>query len=320
MKKKSLHRNYIFPHLLLLIICTAAIMVAFFPYSFGAYDEFASEVLNITHLPAFAIFTLTLFFSLSRRFGNWRYLITIIISIVLAIAIEWIQARIGRDASWQDVAFDATGITLALCGVYLWQKTDKTSLHVSYIFFSFCVIALLSYPVAIKGYSIYWQKQQFPILGNFENEMDLYSWHPQGGKPDNPTRIELWKNSETGNQALRIITGQGDWGGVSFLAYDEDWSNFKYFSLDVFNPDTQPFRFFIRIDDSDKRAIESYKHRFNHLQMIHPGMNKIRIPIHTIVIRPKSRNLNIRSIRRLILYLEENAPSRIFYIDNIRLE
>ncbi len=309
------------PRLILLIIFVAAITVAFFPYSFGAYDRFASKVLNTAHLPAFAILTLALFFNFPRKFGNWRYLIIFTLSIVLAIAIEWIQARIGREASWADVGLDLVGIILALCGIYLWQKTDKAMLRWGYSFFALGIIIFFSYPTAIKGYSIYWQQQQFPMLGDFESKMDLYAWQAQGGSAEYPTRIELQADNAThGNQALRVIFGQGNWAGVYFSAYDADWSDYKYFELDVFNPDAQDFGFSIRIDDDDQRAISSYYHRFNYTQTIHPGMNKIRIPVHTIMTRPKNRNLNIKAIRRLILYLDKNAPLRILYIDNIRLE
>ncbi len=308
------------PRLTLFIISVFAIVIAFLPYSFGGYNEFASEILNTMHLPAFAIFTLSIFANIPKHFGNRRYLITFAISIVLAIAIEWIQARIGREASWGDVTLDLVGIILALSGIYLWQK-KQARLRWGYAFFALGVIIFFSYPIAIKGYSIYWQQQQFPMFGDFESNMDLHLWRTQGGTPDNPTRIELQLNYAThGKQALRITTGQGDWGGICFSAYDSDWSNYKYFTLDLFNPSPQAFNFFIRIDDSDKRAPRYYEHRFNYSQKMNPGMNKIRIPVDTIATSLKSRNLNIKSIRRFILYLEKNRPSRIFYIDNIRLE
>ncbi len=306
--------------LILFIICVFAIIIAFLPYSFGGYNEFASEVLNTAHLPAFAIFTLSLFSNIPKHFGNRRYLIALTISVVLAVAIEWIQARIGREASWEDVMLDLVGIMLALSGIYLWQK-NQIRLRWGYAVFTLAIIVFLSYPIAIKGYSIYWQQQQFPLFGDFENDTDLYLWKTQGGTSDNPTRVELQTNNAThGNQALRITTGQGGWGGIYFLTYDADWSNYKYFTLNLFNPGDQDFNFFIRIDDSDERAPIYYEHRFNYSQKINPEMNEIRIPVDTIATSLKSRNLNIKSIRRFILYLEKNAPSRTFYIDNVRLE
>ncbi len=320
MQPSSPNKSHTLPRLALLSICIVAILVSFFPYSFGAYDTFASEILNISHLPAFFLFTLALFHSLPKHYKKIRYPFVFITSLILAITIEWIQSFIGRDASLKDIVLDLIGITTALGGIFLWQKADRPIIRSCYTLFVTAILIFFCYPLAIQGYSIYWQQQQFPMLGDFENKMELYLWKPQGKDSNNPTNIELVTSNAThGNQALRVITG-GDWGGINLLSYDLDWSNYKYFALDIFNPTSEAFRFFIRIDDSDKRALESYKHRFNHLQMINPGMNRIKIPIHTIVIRPQSRNLNIKSIRRVILHMEENAPSRIFYIDNIRLK
>lgn len=144
--------------LILLLLSIIASYVAFSPLEIETYGA-----LNASHLPAFGIFTVAIFFNVPNFHKHWRYTVTLLLSVFLVFAVEWLQTFVGRTASWEDSQLGLIGVTLALIGIYIWRHTKMPYLKWSYGMAALSVLTLFFYPVAQKWYDFSPYAQQAVI-------------------------------------------------------------------------------------------------------------------------------------------------------------
>jgi predicted MPP superfamily phosphohydrolase len=131
--------------------------------------------------------------------------------------------------------------------------------------------------------------------------------------------FELSKeNATSGNHALKVTLPPGQYPGINFQKIKNDWSEFRYFKMDVFNPANVKINFHIRIDDN--KSGWEYANRFDIDFGLKPGMNHITISTESIRTNIHHRPLDLKRIKRMMVFLMNNTKSRELYIDNIRLE
>ncbi len=133
--------------LILLLLSSIASIVAFAPIDIETYGA-----LDASHLPAFAIFTIAVFFNIPELQKHWRYTATLIICVLLVFTIEWLQTFVGRTASLEDSMLGLIGIAVALAGIYIWRHTNAVYLKLSYCVSTLLLLSLFFYPVAQKWY------------------------------------------------------------------------------------------------------------------------------------------------------------------------
>jgi hypothetical protein len=88
--------------------------------------------------------------------------------------------------------------------------------------------------------------------------------------------------------------------------------------MDVFNPDNEKVSFHILIGDS--RSGLEYDSRFDVDFNLEPGMNYLSIPTDSIRTNIQHRLLNLKGLRKFMVFVPDNLKPRELYLDNIRLE
>jgi len=126
------------------------------------------------------------------------------------------------------------------------------------------------------------------------------------------------ENATSGKYALKVTLPPGQYPGIHFHEMRADWSEFRYFKVDVFNPSKEGFKFHIRIDD-DKSGWE-YANRFDINFNLEPGMNHLSVPTDSIRTNIHPLPLNLNRIERMMVFIPNNPKRREIYLDNIRLE
>jgi hypothetical protein len=126
------------------------------------------------------------------------------------------------------------------------------------------------------------------------------------------------KHATSGRYSLKVSLPQGRYPGINFKEIKTDWSNYHYLKMDVFNPLNEEFNFHVRIDDN-KSGLE-YANRFDINFALNPGMNHISIPTDLIRTNIHHRPLNLKEIKKMIVFTYNNSKQRDLYLDNIRLE
>jgi hypothetical protein len=122
----------------------------------------------------------------------------------------------------------------------------------------------------------------------------------------------------SGKHSLRVSLPPGQYPGINFQDIKNNWSEFQYLKMDVFNPTEEKFNFHIRIDDN-KSGLE-YANRFDANFELKQGLNQISIPVDSIRANLHHHPLNLKRIKRMMIFLTNNTKPRELYLDNIRLE
>ena len=105
--------------------------------------------------------------------------------------------------------------------------------------------------------------------------------------------------------------------GVSFSGFDADWSGRRALVFDVFNPEDTAVALEVRIDD---RESPDYRDRFNRTHTLAPGGNRISIPLASLVTSGTRRQLDLRRIRVVSLFLVNPGERHTLYLDRVGLE
>lgn len=151
-------------------------------------------------------------------------------------------------------------------------------------------------------------------LFDFESDVDLnylnwecYKWFERSKE-----------YATSGKYSLKVCLPPGPYPGINFKNIRENWSKNQYLMMDVINPSKEEFIFHIRIDDH--KSGWEYADRFDMDFLLRNGLNKIRIPLSSIKTNIGNRPLDLRNIKRLMVFIPHNLKKRELYIDYIRLE
>ncbi len=126
------------------------------------------------------------------------------------------------------------------------------------------------------------------------------------------------ENTTSGSYSLRILLPPGQYPGIRFRDVPRDWSQGKAFKMDIFNPAGEEVVFHVRIDD--QKSGWEYADRFDLDVSLKPGMNNISIPTNSMKTNIRPRQLALKHIERLMVFIPNNLERREIYLDNMRLE
>ena len=290
--------------------------MAFFPFDFGGYDLPMQRTLDGGHILAFALFAYLVYSQLRRRVAA-PLVLTALICFPLVGAVELLQPFTGRSSTWLDFWNSSAGIALTLGAIYLY-RTARYKLLWAHGLLSLLLVGVAFHPAFQAWHGEWWRAEAFPLLGDFEEQVELQIWRPRGEGPSGVTRVELRpEHASTGRQSLRVDTVSGDWSGVYYVGGLNSWRGYRRLRFDIFNPG-DPFQLECRIDDD--RPQPAYTERFTRYFSVAPGWNHFTIPLEQVENAPTVGKLNLGAIEKMLLVTEREDPPRTFYLDNVGLE
>jgi hypothetical protein len=221
--------------------------------------------------------------------------------------IELIQAQVGRDGNWQDLLNDLAGTAI---GLFCFQSANKWIWRARIMSLSACLPLLMSISgeLAVRINSL----NQFPLLEGFESSVEMYGLK-------NAQRSSDYHSQGSYSAKVRLDTGA--YGGISFTRLARDWSSYKKFSIDIYNPDSQPLNMMLRVNDvlhDTSGWVDS--DRFNKQISLAAGWNHLQFSLDEIKQGPATRSMDLTQVSEVILYSKQLPQARVIYIDNIRLE
>ena len=272
---------------------------------------------QLGHVLLFAIWVVLLAPFLSKRFPRPlpRMLIIIVVSLLLGLAIEYLQTFIGRDFSLQDLLFDLNGSLLALCGLIgsrtlLFHKWPKRIMYALTTLLSCYAIA----PLAIAVVDEINMKRNFPVLAGFDNQLEVDRWKG---------RIEIGKLiSEKGDDnVLRVQLTTNHYSGVALVYFHRDWRSYKQLQFELFNPGRTPLALTIRIHDDKHYPLGrgDYDDRFNRQLTMEPGWNNIAIELEDVAEAPANRTMDLANIQTFGFFSIDLPKARDIYLDELKL-
>ena len=305
---------------LLLLVMIGAFFV---PMEFPVDREFWRTLMDVSHLPIFAAFTLFAFpFFAARDLPHetkCKYAFGL--AAIVSIGVELLQPSFGRSKSILDQVYGLTGALYGLFLLLMWPRRQQKQALLMVAALTVVFLAVAVGPAWRKYQIIQKRAANLPALGTFEDVDELQLWRPNYYSFTGHGHYSLVTNMVTeGAFALEVdaslVASSQEWPGVSYDAGDLDWSGYEAFAFDLYNP-TEDFILRMRIDDNG----DCSKHdlRYNLERYVESGWNKISIPLTEIENGPRDRKLNLRAIRRVVIFISAHDAPRKFFLDNIRL-
>lgn len=299
-----------------------AIAACFFvPVSISVDVEFWRTLMDVMHLPVFAV-VCGLCFPFFNARGDDAHLRNcrnaFVAACVLSIGVELLQPFTGRSQSLLDQIYGMAGAAFGAFFIFVWpRRKEPSSIMVLLAAVIAAGVAVMGPPIR-KYRTIEHRLAQFPVLGSFEDAEDLSLWRPNYFSFTGEGRYRISTNYVSqGEFSQKVVAAEGGWPGVSFDAGDQDWSGQRTFAFDLFNP-TSEFLLFLRIDD-DGGVDGSPEGRFDQDVLMKKGWNYVRLPVEQIGAGTKGRTLNLKAVRRIVLFIDASHAPRTFFLDNIHL-
>ena len=105
--------------------------------------------------------------------------------------------------------------------------------------------------------------------------------------------------------------------GLALTHFNRNWSKYRTLVFDAFLPGEKTIRLGLRIDD---REYPDHLDRFNMAIILKPGDNRIAIPFDRIVYSGSKRQLNLKSILEVTLFMGNPKERHTVFFDRLRVE
>lgn len=273
---------------------------------------------ELGHIFLFAILTFLFFYYPAKRFPRSHrfFYITLLSTLLLGLAIEFIQMYVGRDFSLGDLGFDLIGSLTALCcliagGALVINRWLSRAVTVLTAVLGIYAIA----PVLFAVVDEVNMGRSFPLLADFESTLEVDRW--QGD-----VEIVNLLSSRGEEKVLRIPLSTTHYSGVSLSYFPRDWRAYKQLSFEFFNPDRRPLDLTIRIHDNKHYDLGKgdYDDRFNRVLEVMPGWNRFSVDLRDLAKAPANRDMDLANIQEFGLFSIDLPKPRVIYIDKVRLE
>jgi len=266
------------------------------------------------HLFSFALWT--------YFYTNWRTQTTfkrqllevLLLVFIVGGLVELIQGQIGREASWIDLGNDLIG---GLAGVVFFSSVKNTLPFWNLKCLQLGVLLLIFWsfsPVAKVVIDDVIAREQFPLLSGFETPLEVSRW-------SGSARRKVVNDIHfSGTSALQIQLSTHLYSGLGLKDFPRDWSAYRFVSLQVFNPDSEPLKLHFRIHDRYHYEHDNaYSDRFNTSFILSPGWNHLQVPLDKVAHAPKTRRLDLTHVAGMGVFIGKLPQKRIIYLDDVRL-
>jgi hypothetical protein len=151
------------------------------------------------------------------------------------------------------------------------------------------------------------------VIFDFESDAELDQFHWKCHTLFNLSD----KNVTHGTKSLRLELYPSDYPGLAPMLKVNDWRRYKAFLFDIYNPEDEGIPFIVRIDD--KKDLPTYGNRYNKSFILRPGLNRIKIPLNSLITSGTQRTLDLKNIYRFIFFMSNPQRKFVLFIDYIRL-
>lgn len=273
---------------------------------------------NLGHIVFFTLAVLLLlqhapFLYKKTRLGQFWWVIGI--CLIIGILVESIQFFIGRQADWADILRNILG---GLTGLVFFPHSKFKGTATFGIRSKVAIFILLCvqlYPLLLTLSNERMARSRFPVLSNFESQLELTSWHSDGSMTlDNSI-------SANGHYSARIEFTTKKYSGASLDYFPGNWKNYKQLLFSIYLSDLPALPLNYRIHDKQHNQNDNrYNDRFNRQVLLQMGWNHITVDLSDVISAPQTRSMDIESITNIQFFGIGLKQHRVVYLDNLRLK
>jgi hypothetical protein len=273
------------------------------------------------HVPVFALATGVLLHALR----DWireaphtllpRMSLTAVLAFAVGAGIELIQPFLGRDRSLLDLIYDGVGIAMAL-SLFIAETARPWRRWLWYGLAMLLLGLSLSRP-------LWWlqvvaeQHRILPSLVQFDRAWGRHQFEANPGAEVDLIRAPDLDPDIPAESWLRVRLIDGAYPGVVFKEMHPDWRDYGAMKMGIFLQATEALPLTVRIDDQAHN--QDYTDRFNQTFLLHPGWNALTIPLDAVRQAPRTRELDLARITRVLVFSTALRTPVVILIDGLRL-
>lgn len=277
-------------------------------------DRIFRTVWDLGHIFLFLILVIFLFKTplITNRSFIIQILVVAGIVIFFSIITELLQFITHRTPELADIRRDLVGAAIGFFVVFHNNKTlSKISIYMV---------------VISAGLFIY---ELIPLIKTLTDEYELINTEPILSSMEGTFEEERWKGNSDyyissdfvseGNNSLKVILSMEEYCGITLKYMYRDWSNKKNLHFSVYYPEADSLLLYIRINDFIHLQNNRYDDRYNKEIFLKQGWNEINISIYDIKNAPDNREMNLKRMQSIGMFVMNLPREKTIYIDNVYL-
>ena len=276
------------------------------------------EISNTGHTPLFGIVSVAVL-GLSIQILNLRkrylhYLFAFVISVIIGVAMEYVQMFGTRDADVGDLIRDLIGIASFLCfcigldkQMLAGFKYNSRVIRKLLLAISMMIFLMSFMPVLHWAGGYLYRDHVFPQICSFDSFWGKKFVFTQDAELNAIPPPCGWKDAGTGCVA-RLTFERGEYPGFRIEEPYPDWTGYQSLTFTIYSELDDSVVLGLRIDDIHYN--NTYEDRFNTRIVVRSGVNPVSIPLDKIKNGPKFRELDIAAIS--VIYLFIHKPENPF--------
>jgi hypothetical protein len=280
-----------------------AALLLLMPFPAGSGGDWRGKVLDLGHVPLFAVLAGWLWLTLGR---GWTW--PVVISLTLAALTELVQGAVGRSGNVADFLRSALGVAAAVMFVRAWQQ-PRTVLRVTGHLLA--LVLILAWPVAdaLPWLLDAWEGYQaFPTLADFGTARQELRW---GRKQASLHREADPRQASGWSGRLELFPGPLRYPSASLKPVLRDWSAYRQVACS-FTVVGEPLVLVISIRGS------STHHQFE--KVYPPGEHTVRADLAEVARRARPEPLDLTDVRHFQVFTYRPEQPRTVYLHRIWLE
>jgi len=275
-----------------------------------------TELWNLGHIILFSLITFSIYKfwpSLQGMKVLSQVFYLIIITLVLGIIIESIQFFTEKGtADLIDIRRNFIGTFLGFVFAFTISKKNVSILLRGLAISIVIIEAIPTFLTAADEFNAF---NSFPILSDFESELELSRW---SGEEDFSINDSLKFN---GKSSLKMIFGTADFSGVSLEYFPGEWDDYTFLKFNIYLPLNDSLEIICRIHDANhEKTIQAYEDRFDKRFVLIKGWNEIVVSLKEVEASPKNRKMDLQNIKGVAIFTINHFKDTVVYLDFIRLE
>jgi hypothetical protein len=294
-------------------------------YSSPVFKEFW----NIGHIIFFAITTYLLITFIKHKHIGIIITLAFAYCFVLGMAIELLQAKIGRSFDLHDVYRDILGGCLAISYYFNEQfltkkapqqtpnKASRKLKAFARLTFLFSLILITLdqtrlYQLIKLDIQI---RNNFPMIADFENKNELKQWSGKNLTISNEYVL-------TGLYSMKVeLSAETKYSGFTLKHMSSNWSNYQYLLINIYNPSSETLKLSAKITDFEHDIHnQAFNNRYNQtITLAGSQWTKVKIKLADIKNGPNKRKLDLSQMSQLGLFTTGLTENKIIFLDSITL-
>ncbi len=242
--------------------------------------------------------------------------LSLVLTLLVGGAVEWLQQFVGRQSSWGDVRLDLLGAALGAGWAGHQQAGRGGWMPRMVLAGALLTLVIMDLrPLAVAVVDEYWMRRSFPVLADFSTPFELERWESAF-----PLSVVPAPDRAAGHVMKVALRPPAPYAGFSLRYFEGDWRGFGRLAIRMFNAQPDALDLTCRINDRQHETDNRFADRYNGRFVLAPGWNDLEIPLATVRAAPAGREMDMGRITGVGCFVAGLREDAEVWVGGVELE